>query len=112
MHMRTDIVTTHPRRGAEAIFARIRAAKRRPRTRRERALVLLQEHANPRTIAIAGGAIVAAGALAFVGRRLFWQAIAITAEAVEEVADTIEDAAEDLRDTARARADGRKSGSD
>ena len=110
--MRTDIITTQPRRGAEAVFARVRAARRRPLSRRERALSLVREQATPRTLAIAGGALVGVAALAFVGRRLFWQAIAITAEAVEEVADTIEDAAEDLRDTARARVDGRKSGSD
>lgn len=61
---------------------------------------------------MAGGALIGVAALAFVGRKLFWQAIAISADAVEEIADTIEDAAEDLSDAARARADGRESGSD
>jgi aryl-alcohol dehydrogenase-like predicted oxidoreductase len=109
MNMRTDVITTQPRRGAEAIFARVRAARRRPRSRRERALELIQEHATPRTIAIAGGAVVATAVLAYAGRKLFWQAVAVAADAVEEVADTIEDAAEDLSETARARANGEKS---
>jgi aryl-alcohol dehydrogenase-like predicted oxidoreductase len=110
--VRTDIITTQPRRGAEAIFDRVRTATRRPRSRRERALALLREQATPRTLAMAGGALVGVAALAFVGRKLFWQAVAISADAVEEIADTIEDAAEDLSDAARARADGRESGSD
>jgi hypothetical protein len=110
MKMRTEIITTQPRRGAEAIFTRVRAAGRSPRSRRERALALLREHATPRNVAIAGGALVAAAGVAYVGRRLFWRAIAATAEAVEEVADTIEDAAEDLGETARARADGGSKG--
>jgi glutamine synthetase adenylyltransferase len=106
MKMRTAIITTHPRRGTEAVFARVRALKRRPQSRRERALELIREHADRRTIAIAGGALVAVAATAYVGRRLFWRAVAVTAEAVEEVADTIEDAAEDLGEVARARVDG------
>lgn len=106
MRMGTDIITTQRRRGADAIFARVRAAGRRPRNRRERALALLRDNANPRTIAIAGGALVAVAGAAYLGRKLFWQAVAVTAEAVEGVADTIEDAAEDLGETARARVDG------
>lgn len=110
MRMRTDVITTQPRRGAEAIFARVRAAKRRPLSRRERALALIQEHANPRTVAIAGGALVATAVVAYAGRKLFWKAVAVAAEAVEEVADTIEDAAEDLGETARTRANGGDAG--
>jgi hypothetical protein len=106
MKMRTDIITTQRRSGAEAIFARVRAAGRRPRNRRERVLALVRENATPRTIAIAGGALVATAAVAYAGRKLFWQAVAVTAEAVEGVADTIEDAAEDLGESARARVDG------
>jgi hypothetical protein len=106
MKMRTDIITMQPRRGAEAIFARVRAAGRRPRNRREQALALIRENANPRTIAIAGGALVAVAGAAYLGRRLFWQTVAVTAEAVEGIADTIEDAAEDLGEAARARVDG------
>ena len=106
MKMRTEIITTQPRRGAEAIFARVRAAGRSPRGRRERALSLIREHATPRNVAIAGGALAATAGLVYVGRKLFWKAVAVTAEAVEEVADTIEDAAEDLGETARSRADG------
>jgi hypothetical protein len=106
MKMRTDIITTQPQRGAEAIFARVRAIKRRPRSRRERVLSLIRENTSPRTVAIAGGALVASAALAYAGRKLLWQAVAVAADAVEDVADTIEDAAEDLGETARARADG------
>ena len=106
MKMRADTITTQPQRGAEALFARVRAIKRRPPSRRERVLSLVREHANPRTVAIAGGALVATAALAYAGRKLFWQAVAVAADAVEDVADTIEDAAEDLGETARARADG------
>src|SRR5687768_3762790 len=105
MKMRTDIITTQPRRGAEAVFARVRAAGRSSRSsRRDRALSLIREHATPRNAAIAGGALVATAGLVYVGRRVFWRAVAATAEAVEEVADTIEDAAEDLGETARKRA--------
>jgi glutamine synthetase adenylyltransferase len=110
MKMRTEIFTTQRRRGAEAIFARVRAAGRRPRNRREQVIAAVREHATPRTIAIAGAGLVAAAGIAYVGRRLFWQAVAVTAEAVEEVADAVEDAAEDLGEAARARADGRQSG--
>jgi hypothetical protein len=110
MKMRTAIITTQPQRGAEAVFARVRAVGRRQRSRRDRALSLIREHANPRSVAIAGGAIVASAALAYAGRKLFWRAVAATAEAVEEVADTVEDAAEDVRDSARARVDGGDSG--
>lgn len=110
MRMRTEIITAQPKRGAQAIFARVRAAKRRPLNRRERTLALIQQHANPRTVAIAGGAILATAAVAYAGRKLFWQAVAVAADAVEEVADTIEDAAEDLSEAARSRADGQKSG--
>jgi hypothetical protein len=52
-------------------------------------------------------AVAAAGllALAYLARRRLWQALAVAADAVEEVADTVEDAAEDARDAARARAE-------
>jgi hypothetical protein len=106
MKMRTDIITMQRRRGAEAIFARVRAAGRRPRNRREQALALVRDNATPRTIAIAGVALVAVAGAAYLGRRLFWQTVTVTAEAVEGIADTIEDAAEDLGETARARVDG------
>ena len=43
--------------------------------------------------------------LTYMARRRLWQALAIFADAVEEVADTVEDAAEDVRDAARARAE-------
>jgi hypothetical protein len=109
MRMRTDIITTQPRRGADAVFERVRAAARRPRSRRERVLSLIREHADPRTVAIAGGALVAVAGLAYAGRRLLWQTVAVAADAVEEVADTVEDAAEELGEAARARADGRES---
>ena len=108
MKMRAAMITTQPQRGAEALFARVRAIRRRPRSRREQVLSLIRENANPRTVAIAGGAVVATAVLAYGCRKLFWQAVAVAAEAVEEVADTIEDAAEDVRETARARADGRE----
>ena len=49
--------------------------------------------------------VVAAG-LAYAGRRFFWQAVAVTADAVEEVADAVEDAAEELGESARTRTDG------
>jgi hypothetical protein len=42
--------------------------------------------------------------LAYMARRNLWRALAIFADAVEEVADTVEDAAEDVRDAARERA--------
>jgi hypothetical protein len=106
MRMGTDIITTQRRRGADAVFARVRAMGRRPRNRREQALALIRNNANPRTIAIAGGALVAVAGAAYLGRKLFWQTVAVTAEAVEGIADTIEDAAEDLGETARARVDG------
>jgi divalent metal cation (Fe/Co/Zn/Cd) transporter len=44
-------------------------------------------------------------ALTYLARRNLWRALAIFADAVEEVADTVEDAAEDVRDAARARAE-------
>jgi hypothetical protein len=106
MKMRTDIITMQRRRGAEAIFAGVRAAGRRPRNRREQALAFIRDNATPRTIAIAGGALVAVAGAAYLGRRLFWQTVAVTAEAVEGIGDTVEDAAEDLGETARARVDG------
>jgi hypothetical protein len=106
MKMPTDIITTQPQRGAEALFARVRSLKRRPLSRRERVLSVIRENTTPRKVAIAGGALVATAALAYAGRKLFWQAVAVAADAVEEVADTIEDAAEDLGETARARANG------
>lgn len=43
--------------------------------------------------------------LAYMARRNLWRALAIFADAVEEVADTVEDAAEDMRDAARERAE-------
>jgi hypothetical protein len=110
--MRTNIITTQPRRGAEAVFARVRAAGRRPRSRRDRVLSTISEYATPRSLALTGVGLVAAAGIAYAGRRLFWQAVAVTAEAVEGVADTIEDAAEDLGEAARARVNGGQSGSD
>jgi hypothetical protein len=86
MKTRAAIITTQPQRGAEALFARVRAIRRRPRSRRDRALSLIREHANPRTVAIAGGALIATAALAYAGRKLLWQTVAV-AEAVEQVAD-------------------------
>ena len=62
-------------------------------------------------MALAGAGLLAAAGLAYAGRRLFWQAVAVTAEAVEEAADAVEDVAEDLGEAARARAEG-ESGSD
>ncbi|MBD0348749.1 MAG: hypothetical protein ICV59_06320 [Thermoleophilia bacterium] len=49
-------------------------------------------------------AVAALAALAFFARHRVFQALALAADAIEEVADTIEDAAEDLGDAARARA--------
>ena len=111
MKMRTDIITTQPQRSAEAVFALVRAARRRRPSRRDRALAAVRDLATPRTIVAAGVGLVAVAGLAYAGRRLFWRGVALTAGAVEEVADTIEDAAEDLGETARARADGGKSSS-
>ena len=51
-------------------------------------------------------AVAGLAALAFFARRRFFGALALAADAIEEVADTIEDAAEDLGDAARARAGG------
>ena len=109
--MRTEIITTQPQRSAEAVFDFVRTATRRPRSRRERALAAVRDLATPRTIAFAGVGLVAVAGLAYAGRRLFWQVVAVTAEAVEEAADAVEDAAEDLGEAARARAEG-ESGSD
>jgi hypothetical protein len=110
--MRTNIITTQPLRGAEAVFARVRAAGRRPQSRRDRVLSTFRDYATPRTLALTGVGLVAAAGIAYAGKRLFWQAVAVTAEAVEGVADTIEDAAEDLGEAARARVDGGQSGGD
>jgi hypothetical protein len=106
MRMGTDIITMQRRRGADAIFARVRAMGRRPRNRREQALVLIRNNATPRSIAMAGGALVAVAGAAYLARKLFWQTVAVTADAVEGIADTIEDAAEDLGEVARTRVDG------
>lgn len=54
------------------------------------------------TVAFAVAGLVA---LTYLARRNLWRALAIFADAVEEVADTVEDAAEDVRDAARARAE-------
>jgi hypothetical protein len=54
------------------------------------------------TVALAVGSLLA---LTYMARKRLWQAIAIFADAVEEVADTVEDAAEDVRDAARERAE-------
>jgi hypothetical protein len=61
----------------------------------------------PAAVVIAAGAALSGGlvALAYFGRRRLWKAVAVAADAVEEVVDTVEDAAEDVRDFARARAD-------
>ena len=57
--------------------------------------------------AVPAVAVVAGlAALAFFARRRLFGALALAAEAIEEVADTIEDAGEGLGDAARARADG------
>jgi hypothetical protein len=109
--MRTDIIIMQPQRGAEAVFDLVRTATRRRRSRREQALAAVRDFASPRTMALAGAGLLAAAGLAYAGRRLFWQAVAVTAEAVEEAADAVEDAAEDLGEAARARADG-QTGSD
>lgn len=52
-----------------------------------------------------GFAVAGLVGLTYLARRNLWRALAIFADAVEEVADTVEDAAEDVRDTARARAE-------
>jgi choline dehydrogenase-like flavoprotein len=109
--MRTDIIITQPHRGADAIFDLVRMATRRRRSRREEAFAAVRDFASPKTMALAGAGLLAAAGLAYAGRRLFWQAVAVTAEAVEEAADAVEDAAEDLGEAARARADG-ESGDD
>ena len=54
---------------------------------------------------LAGLAVAGLVALTYLARRNLWRAIAVFADAVEEVADTVEDAAEDVRDAARARAE-------
>jgi hypothetical protein len=56
-------------------------------------------------VVLVAGAGVGLLALAYVLRRRLFQALAVAADAVEEVADTVEDAAEDVRDFARARAE-------
>jgi hypothetical protein len=109
--MRTEIITTQPQRGAEAIFDLVRTARRRRRSRREQALAAVRDLTSPRTLAFAGAGLLVVAGLAYAGRRLFWQALAVTAEAVEEAADAVEDVAEDLGEAARARANG-ESGSD
>ena len=48
---------------------------------------------------------VALGALAYVGRRRVYQAVAVAADAVEEIADAVEDAADALEDAAEDLAD-------
>ena len=55
-------------------------------------------------------AVAGLAALAFVARRRLFSALALAADAIEEVADTIEDAAEDLGDAARSRAGGDSDG--
>jgi hypothetical protein len=109
--MRTENITTQPQRGAEAIFDLVRTARRRRRSRREHALAAVRDLASPRTMAFAGAGLLAVAGIAYAGRRFFWRALAVTAEAVEEAADAVEDVAEDLGEAARARADG-ESGSD
>jgi hypothetical protein len=78
--------------------------RRRSRTDRLAAEVKEVSPPPPRAVVIA---IVAVGllALAYLARRRLFQALAVAADAVEEVADTVEDAAEDVRDFARARAE-------
>jgi hypothetical protein len=56
-----------------------------------------------RAVLVATAAAAVVG-LVYVARRRVFAAVAVFAEAVEEVADTVEDAAEDLTDTARDRA--------
>ena len=55
-------------------------------------------------------AVAGLAALVFFARRRLFGALALAADAIEEVADTIEDAAEDLGDAARARAGGDSDG--
>jgi hypothetical protein len=106
MRMRTEIITTQPQRGAEAVFELVRTARRRRRSRREQALAAVRDLASPRTMALAGAGLLAVAGLAYAGRRFLWRAVAVTAEAVEEAADAVEDVAEDLGEAARARAEG------
>jgi 1-aminocyclopropane-1-carboxylate deaminase/D-cysteine desulfhydrase-like pyridoxal-dependent ACC family enzyme len=77
---------------------------RRRRSRAEQ--VVAEVKKTPAVVLIAAGAVLAGGlvALAYVGRRRLWKAVAVAADAVEEVADTVEDAAEDLAEAAAARA--------
>jgi len=60
----------------------------------------------PAPVLIGAGVLISGGllALAYWGRRRLWQAVAVTADAVEEVVDSVEDVAEDVRDFARERA--------
>jgi hypothetical protein len=64
----------------------------------------LRHALTPKTAAAVLGGVAVAGTLAYAIKRRGWGALAVTADAVEEVADTVEDAAEDLGDAARSRA--------
>lgn len=79
--------------------------RRRSRRDRMAAEVRDAKASQPARVALVGAGIAALLGLAYVGRRRLFQALAVFADAVEEVADTVEDAAEDVRDFARARAD-------
>jgi hypothetical protein len=76
----------------------------RRKSRRQRWLAWLGEQPVWRQAALAAVPVAGLAALAYVGRRRFWQGVAVVADAVEEVADTVEDAAEDVADAARERA--------
>ena len=69
--------------------------------------------------AVVGIAIAGAAVVGYAARRQLFRAVAVAADAVEEVADAVEDAAdavedaaEDLADAARARAEGGKTDRD
>ena len=64
----------------------------------------LRRAATPLVAAGVVGGVAFAGLLVYAAKRRGWDALALIANAVEEVADTVEDAAEDLGDAARAKA--------
>jgi hypothetical protein len=80
---------------------------RRRRSKAEQVAAEVKEASasQPARVALLLAGAAALLALAYVGRRRLFQALAVAADAVEEVADTVEDAAEDVRDYARARAE-------
>jgi hypothetical protein len=78
----------------------------RRRSRTDRFAAEVKEAPPAARIAVLALAAVGLTVLAYVARQRLWQALAIAADAVEEVADTVEDAAEDLAEAAQARAGG------